>query len=977
MISPDVFKVEIPNLNPLHPDYIEFWREQKKRIVEGYWSHGKWMPPKLYCYINFLPIKRNIGNSLVKYLALPSLRDIEWEIHYLWAEARGFSGFTGDDLYTCSRVVADYIEAGFEPDEYIRTYYPEVLKPDGTFKTYVPAREYMRKIFDRPLGSPLFKNENRNLIMLGSRGYGKDLAEDTIVYTWNGPRKISEVSVGDKVVNHLGQFVTVTNKFKFDDLQQYLVTFADGRTVECGAGHKWKVYIGMRFTNMKPYPAVLTTEQIADMLVSHKVSVKSIDAVATRCYDPNFERRHVYGIAYLTASFDDIGSAVDKVLDHLIYNNAEAALQAFREVYGDKIPVRNERDEKIVRKVAFNSGHTVSIEDGIATIEKREYIPIISIEPTSVRPSYCISVDGPDNLFIVNDSIPTHNSYTVAGIVTHEFITDGKTSIGENSLNSSSESMVVAGEAKYSSETLDKVRVMLNNLPGGVMLADTYYPPPFYKRYMGSFAPGKDIIAKYKKKIGGSWVDVGSMSTIKHRTFKDNQFAGNGTRPGTIIMEEIGLFPNLEDAFGSLVETQRDGAHKFGATFMIGTGGDMESGTIGAKKIFYSPEAYDCLVFEDIWEYRGKIGYFVPAYMGLNQFKDSYGNTNVEAAKSYLENIRKKLSEAKDGKSMLEKEMINRPIVPSEMFLQSKGAMFPVAELQRALAELEADEANHTWGMKVTLFFDSSKTEYNGVNYSVDVSNELQPINQFPWTSENREGCVVIYELPQIIDGRVPDDAYIIGYDPVASDRTSGDSLAAIHVVKTKKYAHLIGHDEIVATYFGRPYYGRNIVNDICLKLSLMYNAVVYFENMVGNVKEYFEKHGMLNRLASRPQTVLTKKASFEQAPTKEYGYPMSSRQFKLEGVSYLRDWLLEFRDEVDGRVRTNLDYIKCKYTLQQLIAFNMDGNFDAVMSLMGAIVGINERYNQYENSIAEDEFRRKLQQELDKILIHNPKLFR
>jgi hypothetical protein len=108
--------------------------------------------------------------------------------------------------------------------------------------------------------------------------------------------------------------------------------------------------------------------------------------------------------------------------------------------------------------------------------------------------------------------------------------------------------------------------------------------------------------------------------------------------------------------------------------------------------------------------------------------------------------------------------------------------------------------------------------------------------------------------------------------------------------MKTKKYFSKYGHDEVVAVYYGRPYEGREIVNENLLKLSMFYNAKVSFENNVGNVKEYFEKHKSLHRLLKTPQTVLTKKASYEQTDSNIYGYPISNQKFKIEALGYLRD---------------------------------------------------------------------------------------
>lgn len=100
--------------------------------------------------------------------------------------------------------------------------------------------------------------------------------------------------------------------------------------------------------------------------------------------------------------------------------------------------------------------------------------------------------------------------------------------------------------------------------------------------------------------------------------------------------------------------------------------------------------------------------------------------------------------------------------------------------------------------------------------------------------------------------------------------------------MKTNKYPTTVGHNEIVATYIGRPYEGVNAVNEILYKLSLFYgNAKIYFENAVGNVKDYFEKIKRLDLLAKQPVNVLNRKASFNTTESVIYGYPMSNEKIK------------------------------------------------------------------------------------------------
>lgn len=38
--NPNDFVEEIPDLHPLSSSYLSYWREQKKRCIEGYWVGG-------------------------------------------------------------------------------------------------------------------------------------------------------------------------------------------------------------------------------------------------------------------------------------------------------------------------------------------------------------------------------------------------------------------------------------------------------------------------------------------------------------------------------------------------------------------------------------------------------------------------------------------------------------------------------------------------------------------------------------------------------------------------------------------------------------------------------------------------------------------------------------------------------------------------------------------------------------------------
>lgn len=563
-------------------------------------------------------------------------------------------------------------------------------------------------------------------------------------------------------------------------------------------------------------------------------------------------------------------------------------------------------------------------------------------------------------------------SFSVSGLIAHNFLFDGATEYSEDKILNPDAAEILVGAAKSdrSADILKKVKDAFDFLPGKQTINNRTHPSPFSKRFSGSWSVNATIAAEYKRKTEGQWTTVGSRSNIKHRSFNSDAFAAQGTRPILLVLEEIGMFPNLKEVHANTVDNLTDGYRKTGMAMMLGTGGDMEQGTLDASEMFYEPDKYDILSFENDWESSGPIGYFVPAYLALNQFKDLDGNTDIAAAKKEIDSVRRKKRGNSGSSDALNKEMQYRPIVPSEMFLTKTANIFPAAEIRRRLSEVQSFDLYNQVEKKVNLYFDP-KSQFNGVSYNINES--LNAISTFPYKGDDREGAVVIYELPKFIEDKVPSDAYIIGCDPFKDDTHTGESLAAIYVMKTSKYISSIGYDEIVASYVGRPYFGKNEVNETLYKLSLFYGgAKIYFENAVGNVKDYFEKIRRLDLLARQPVTVFNKKASYESSPQVIYGYPMSNDKVKWEAIQYLRSWLLQEREEN----KRNLDLIIDPGLLQELLAFNMSINTDRVMSLVGCIIGLEEINNiskRKQEFLSEDSA---LQKDINRLIINNKRLF-
>lgn len=574
-------------------------------------------------------------------------------------------------------------------------------------------------------------------------------------------------------------------------------------------------------------------------------------------------------------------------------------------------------------------------------------------------------------------------SMFLSAIILHEWLFKGKPPIHKYmdrdfilQLKDTKTSVIAgAADSKKINETMKKVRDAFSRIPGEYKYStgkQEKEPAPFTLKYTGNFE--SEVKANYKEKEGNVWnKNAGSASQIRVISFMDNEFAVQGDRNNLIVMEEVGHFKNLIACYNSMVHNMiQDTTRKFGTMVLTGTGGDAGPGgsTLDAQYMFYNPEAFNLLVHNDEWENRGKIATFLPTWMGLNHHRNDEGIINKEAAQKELNADLEKLKRTLD-RNLYEKEVTYKAQVPSEVFLMTDGNIFPLTELKEHLDRLERDNVFNLIEKPVLLKYDQNGL--NGISYDILQKGKAQPINMYPWPENfSKEGCPVIYEFPIDEDGKVPDDLYVIGHDPFRTNAENG-SLAATIVMKTNRYAHKYGHNEIVAVYYGRPFEGRDASNEVLLKLALFYNAKVMFENNVGNVKDYFEKKKRLDLLYKRPTTVLTNKdANLSSTEYSDYGYPLSNQKYKMEALQYVRTMLLEERGreninkqiitydrngkrrvievvesqgEENIKVVRNLDRIYDRRLLQELINYNLDGNFDAVHGFAGCVLAIEESF--------------------------------
>lgn len=218
----DFLNKDHPNHHPDTYKYIEYWEKQEKLCLEGKWGHdydeerklGGWryMPGFLYFYINMWTILQTERKQRVR--ISPNLRDVEWILSYAWLKSRGFSGFEDDTEYSSHEALLSdmtdeeiYINFIKDPNPEAEEMNRKNIYHEGKRKKYIDCFEYLKRTHEKPLGRPVYGNTARNLMILGSRNFGKSFFTSGAVighefffdghkyYDYNYLNKPNEISI--------------------------------------------------------------------------------------------------------------------------------------------------------------------------------------------------------------------------------------------------------------------------------------------------------------------------------------------------------------------------------------------------------------------------------------------------------------------------------------------------------------------------------------------------------------------------------------------------------------------------------------------------------------------------------------------------------------------------------------------------------------------------------------------------------------
>jgi len=579
-------------------------------------------------------------------------------------------------------------------------------------------------------------------------------------------------------------------------------------------------------------------------------------------------------------------------------------------------------------------------------IEAREYLYQTHEKPLG-RPYF---LNQALNFFVLGSRGFGKSFFCGNAVIGHEYNFYGKKYFDESYLNRPAPVEIFVGSAlaSKSSDLLTKfttTQEWLTKHYGSWGTGEEFIPGYFHNNYSGTLTPNNSKSPyrhEYKYQEGNTWLTGGTGTKIQHGVYtSENPQAAVGTRPTVMVIEEVGLLANLLDVHASN-ETCQIRRNKFGSSFYIGTGGNMEKIT-ESKIVFEDPEAYNFLPYKDYWENRIKpIGFFLPAYYVDNDFKDKLGNTDLDAALAEELNQRK-LREKAATSSALDGYMMARPIVPSEMFLSPTANVFPTAKLRQREATVLSHELFPLHASIGALHWNKAG---DAVLWQEDVHRKIKPITTLNLDSYKGDiaGCVVIYEHPpeDIPNPSFRKSLYKVVYDPVKDDN-GGTSLASILVHKGFVDGQWNGglQDAIVAEYIGR-YDQVHDIHDIAIQLATYYNAKILVENNIPDFIRYCKMKNKQHLLQISPYEAIS--AALKN-PGKKYDVGVHmSKSLNIHCEILIRQWLLEtWGTSEDGRVLTNIDKFYSPRLLSELIAYDREQNFDHVSALKLLVLWLSQ----------------------------------
>lgn len=437
----------------------------------------------------------------------------------------------------------------------------------------------------------------------------------------------------------------------------------------------------------------------------------------------------------------------------------------------------------------------------------------------------------------------------------------------------------------------------------------------------------------------GNEIELGFKSEIIGVTLKDNPDVVRGKAGKLIIFEEAGSFSELGAAWQIARPSVEQDGMAFGTMIAFGTGGDEDSHFETLKDMFYNPDGYNCIGFDNIWDETPsdkKCGFFIPQYTNMDFrddagnriYMDNDGNTLRRKSVEYILTERRKVIENATNSVAVDRYVAEHCITPQEACLEFGGNIFPKKELQEQLAKIRINKSLSNMKQVGDLVWETDGSLKWVIKKHGDITH--YPLKK----DDDPTGSIVIWEHPM---KDAPIGLYILGVDPYDHDQSGTNSLGSTFVYKRFQDFENY-YDIIVAEYTGRPSTAEEYYENL-RKLAVYYNGRIMYENERKGLFPYFTAKHCDYLLADQPDIISDIVGNTKVQRKK--GCHMN-KQIKQWGEGLIKDWLNE--EQAPGK--KNLHNILSEPLLEELISYNDTGNFDRVMALMQVMIYREQLYN-------------------------------
>lgn len=464
----------------------------------------------------------------------------------------------------------------------------------------------------------------------------------------------------------------------------------------------------------------------------------------------------------------------------------------------------------------------------------------------------------------------------------------------------------------------------------------------------------------YKDEYG---VEKGSLNQVLAVSAKDDSEKLRGKR-GWILFEEMGSFKGLLSLYDITRKSVEDGDYTFATMYLVGTAAESESDFSSAKTLLYNPDGYNILSIDNVFDRpkqgKPKFGFFFPSYINRAGCYNKDGVSDVVKALIEILIARYKAKYSADPKSVL-RVIAEDPITPAEAIIKVKAAYFPITALTERLSQLDQDV--HAYD---DVYVGKLVQNSNGVEFT---PTSDVPIRKFG-VENDTPGAVEIFEMPEKDrSGKVPHTRYIIGHDPVDNDQAESSSLSSTFVLD-------LWTDKIVAEYTGRQSFADDNFEIVRL-LCLFYNAKCLYESNKKGIFAYFSKMNCTHLLADTPEFLRDKQLIKYSSFGSNAKGVNASAAINAYANNLIRDWLMKpvtIIQNIDGEdvevTIYNLNFLRNRALIEELIAFNPEINVDRIRALGMVMLYREEKMVLYQGNPSRDS------EEVPKDYLGNDKFF-